>query len=214
MENSQSVQYQPKLEKAPTETPDTEDKGNVFIQLLTNYPWLFVGGLLGIFLTSAGAALYSLCHVAPAKDEKPQIAPVEVIQSPANTNDTSNPMPLWMIAVIAMGCASGCIIILRLLNHPTPKQKNHRHTKRYQAGAVQNQKPKSELQLRKKTQVFVPSPQKNIPLAPISPKLLKKPMMAILPPEQIRALNKNPGTLAEMMDIRPSHPLPSILRKQ
>lgn len=201
MENSQSIQQQSDLKK--TSQPGQIKKGNVLIHLLTNYPWLLVSGLLAVFIAVAGGALYSLLDVGHTDKQKPD-ADVEVLQSSANDHSEAyTPIPLWMVGVIGIGCASGCIIILRLLNRPKQKQKIQRHIKRHQTRLIENQGQKPEPRLHQKPSTFVTS----------VPKTKTKSFTTILPPEKISSLKKNQQSLAEMMDIRKENPLPSILRK-
>ncbi|MBD2770754.1 hypothetical protein [Iningainema tapete] len=211
MENNQSVQQQSETKPAvePEKSKLNKGGGNLLIHLLANRPSLLVIGLLGIFFGSAALAVYSLGYVgrvektqiekeleAVAQLEQPTIAPAPV--------ETTNPIPLWMVGAIALSCASGCLIILRLVNankHRSVRKAYHVPLVRYQS--------QTEPSPSKDLPVFVPPlPHKPV-AAPSSNKA--KPIVTVLPPEQNLSLDED--SLANMLDIRKQTPLSTILRK-
>ena len=218
MENSQSVQHEP---TQPTGvTPEltnsksrTISSSNVLIHLFTRHPWLLLIGLSAIFCASAVLALYNLGSVgnveqAEEPDKNQDVATVAeaAIDTPSVTN---NPTPLWMVAAIALGCASGCLIILRILNRPAKGQKVHKQIKRYPTRSVATQPHKVEPQPVKNPQVFVPPPSLR-PL--VSTQSRTKPLMTVLPPEHTYRVEKSKESLADLMDIRKKSSLSAILR--
>jgi hypothetical protein len=220
MENSQSVQHQASQEKAPITESGSKSRQigswNVLIHLFAHYPWLLLIGLLAMFLGSATLAIYSLGSVGEVEREEPETLQAEVAQPIKVPSETTNPTPLWMVAAIALSCASGCFIIFRLLNKSTKHQKIQKQINRYQTRVTQRRKPRVEPRPLKNPPVFVPPPpviQPVIQTVPIPPKT--KPMVTVLPPEQNLRLdkNKNKESLADMMDIRKQSSLSAILRK-
>jgi hypothetical protein len=219
MENSQSVQHQPSQEKAAiTESKNSKSKQvgswNVLIYLFAHYPWLLLVGLLAMFIGSATLAVYSLGNVGQIEREEAETlqAEVEVPQPTKVTGQTTNPTPLWMVAAIAISCASGCFILFRLLNRKAGHQKVYKRINRYQARISQRSKPRVEPRPLKNPPVFVP-PQPVKQTVAIPPQTT--PMVTILPSEQNLHLDKdkNKESLADMMDIRKQSSLSAILRK-
>jgi hypothetical protein len=219
MENSQNVQQEPT--QATGATPElTKSKSRaisnsqVLIHLLARHPWLLLIGLSAVFFASAVLALYNLGSVGSVKqpeapDQNPEVATVaeETINTPS---EISNPTPLWMIAAIALSCASGCLIILRILNHPGQGKKVHKHLKRYPTRSVQSQPPKVESQPPKKQQVFVPPPSLTT-LASMQSRT--KPLITVLPPEHSYRMDQSKQSLADLMDLRKQSSLSALLRK-
>ncbi len=211
MENSQNVQQAPTQAQALTaDTVKSKSKSisslNVLIHLLARYPWLLLVGLLGMFIGSATVAVYSLGYVGRVEPEEPETIQAEVAQ-PINTPpQTSNPTPLWMVAAIALSCASGCLIIFRLLNRPTQRQKDQKHN-RYQARLGRRRHQKLEPPRPKNTPEFVPPPESQ----PVVPKTI--PVVTVLPPEHSLPFDKSKESLADMLDIRKQNSLSAILRK-
>ncbi|MGI8504038.1 MAG: hypothetical protein ACR2LR_23325 [Hassallia sp.] len=214
MENSQNVQ-----QESTEATPLTADKVNrkskstnnfmLVIHLLARYPWLLLVGLLGMFLGSATLAVYSLGYAGRVEPEEPETIQAEVAQ-PINTpSETSNPTPLWMVAAIALSCASGCLIIFRLLNRPTQRQKDQKRINRYEARLARRPQ-KLEPRPPDNPPVFVP-PSQSMSFVPVPSKT--KPMVTVLPPEHTIPFDKSKESLADMLDIRKQSSLSAILRK-
>jgi hypothetical protein len=217
MENSQSVQHQPSEEKAAiAESRNSKSRQNgswnVLIHLFAHYPWLLLVGLLAMSIGSATLAVYSLGNVGhiERKEAETLQAEVEVPQPTKVTARTTNPTPLWMVAAIAISCASGCFVIFRFLNTTPQHQKVQKQINRYQRRLLQRRKPRVEPRPLKNPPVFVP-PQPVKQTAAIAPK--PTPMVTILPPEHNLHLDKDKESLADMMDIRKQSSLSAILRK-
>ncbi|BAY22395.1 hypothetical protein NIES2100_21580 [Calothrix sp. NIES-2100] len=218
MENSQSVQHEPTQPTGVTpELTNSKSKAisssNVLIHLFARHPWLLLIGLSGIFFASAVLALYNLGSVGnvqqpeePDKNQDVATVAEAVINTPSASN---NPTPLWMVAAIALSCASGCLIILRILNRPAKGQKAHKQVKRYPTRSVASQAHKVESQPVKNHQVFVPSPS-LMPLASMQSRT--KPLMTVLPPEHSYRVEKSKESLADLMDLRKQSSLSAILR--
>jgi hypothetical protein len=216
MENSQNVQQE--RSAATALTPDkvkskskSTDSLMLLIHLLARYPWLLLVGLLGMFLGSATLAVYSLSYAGRVEPQEPEIIQAEVVQ-PINTpSETSNSTPLWMVVAIALSCASGCLIIFRLLNRPTQqRQKDHKQINRYGGRLAPRPHQKLEPRPPQNPQVFVP-PSQSMSFTPVTSKT--KPMVTVLPPEHIIPFDKSKESLADMLDIRKQSSLSAILRK-
>ncbi|MFQ4144973.1 hypothetical protein [Chlorogloeopsis sp. ULAP02] len=215
MKNTQSVQ-----EPLAVQTPAPEKIRNTrrisLINLLTQYPWLLLGGTLVTFLSSAAVALYSLGyvgHIEPQTSEDTAALQEFELESAATAyaqtaNASNNPLPLWMIAAIALSCASGCLIIFRLLNHPVKQRKIHRNARRSQSRSTQRPFPKLEPPPTKNLPVFVPRSARTTFTMPDE----KSPVVTVLPPEE--NFNQNhEESLAGSLDIRKQTSLSTLLRK-
>ncbi|MBD2692134.1 hypothetical protein [Anabaena catenula] len=117
MDKSQSVKQQ---SSQTTETSleivkETSQPKN----LLVKYPWILFVGLLGIPLGVATFSYYELSYVGDVPHKQPEKPPNLVVKQPITiTSDTSNATPAWLILAIALTCASGCLVIFRLLKLP------------------------------------------------------------------------------------------------
>ncbi|MBD2194912.1 MULTISPECIES: hypothetical protein [Calothrix] len=218
MEKSQTVQHEP---TQPTGvTPElTNSKSRTIrssqflIHLLTRHPWLLLIGLSAIFVASAVLALYNLGSVGnvqqPEEIEK-NLDVATVAEAVNNTpSENNNPTPLWMVAAIALSCASGCFIILRVLNRPANGKTIHKTARRYPIRTVPSKPPTVEPSPAKNPPVFVPSSSLT-PL--VSMQSQTKPRMTVLPPEQSYRPEKSKESLADLMDIRKQSSLSAILR--
>ncbi|MEO1431385.1 MAG: hypothetical protein AAFS12_19210 [Cyanobacteria bacterium J06632_19] len=227
MENTQSVQQESSevKESAPiSDNNEPESKVNrvryVAVYLFMHYPWLFLAGLLLMFLGGGAISIYSLGYVDESikrKDSETLQAEVIPPKAPVEEKSNQNPIPLWMVAAIALSCASGCLVILKVLNRPKQKQKVkkqvvnrqqiHLAQRRYQA--VEARLPKRKAPARasngaRRTPIMAMPPQKPKP----------KPVVTVLPPDQNFEPNqKGKDSLADIMDIRKQTPLSSMLRK-
>ncbi|BAY11137.1 hypothetical protein [Calothrix sp. NIES-2098] len=221
MENSQSVQHEATQSTGVTpELTNSKSRATassqVLINLLARHPWLLLIGLSAIFFASAVLALYNLGSVGNVQqpeesDKNLDVATTTVVEVPINTpSENSNPTPLWMIAAIALSCASGCVVILRILNRPAKAQKSQKHLKRYPTRSVQSQPSRVEPQTPKNPQVFVPPPSLT-PL--VSMQSRTKPLMTVLPPEHSYRMEKSKESLADLMDLRKQSSLSALLRK-
>ena len=232
MENNQSVQQESSEVKESAPIADSSEPKskkysfkNVVIYLFMHYPWLFLAGLLLMFLGGGALSIYSLSYVddkIKSKDlDLPQ--PEAVPKAPVESADAkSNPIPLWMVATIALSCASGCIVILKVLNRPKQKKKVKRQVvnrdeirlaqRRYQAmeARLPKRKPVRTSQSRR-TPIMAMPPQKARPKPAVT---VLPPVVTVLPPEHNSKPNqKNKDSLADIMDIRKQTSLSSMLRK-
>ena len=215
MENTQSLQEQRSEPKAPTSVSENcksqqKDSRNL-IHVLVHHPWLLVIGLLAIFLGGGVLSLYSLGYVGFVQQAKPEeeVLQAEVVEPTNTESETTNPISLWMVAAIALSCASGCLIIFRWLNRPAQHQKVRKQINRYQERLAKRRPPTAKSLPPKKPQVFLP-PQ---PQKPALTSAETKPVVTVLPPEQSFTGGKSKESLASMLDIRKQTPLSAILRK-
>ncbi|MBD2163043.1 hypothetical protein H6G04_01375 [Calothrix membranacea FACHB-236] len=220
MESSQSVQHE--ATQSTGATPElTKSKSSVIsnskvlIQILARHPWLLLIGLSATFFASAVLALHYLGSVGyisqPQQEPEKNQEVATVAEAAINTpSETSNPTPLWLIMAIAFSCASGCLIILRVLNRPAKGQKGQKHIKRYPTRSVPSQLSRVEPQPSRNPQVFVPPPS----LAPLaSMQSQTKPLTTVLPPEPKYGMEKSKESLADLLDLRKQSSLSTILRK-
>ncbi|MEM9925165.1 MAG: hypothetical protein AAF915_15670 [Cyanobacteria bacterium P01_D01_bin.50] len=225
MENTQTVQQE--SSKVKESVPISENSKstnrinsfkNVTIYLLIHYPWLFLTGLLLMFLGGGALSIYSLGYVGEGikrKDSETLQAEVIPPKSPAQTEENNeNPIPLWMVAAIALSCASGCLIILRFINRPKQKQKiKKRIINRNEIRLAQRHHQAMEARLPKKTP-YMPHSRKTRIMAMPPQKAKPKPVVTVLPPEQsFKPNQKNQDSLADVLDIRKQTSLSSMLRK-
>lgn len=213
MEHSQSVQQE------LTKVPDLNNSesgllgsSNMFIYMLTRHPLLLLTGLLTMLLGSAALALYSLGYAGSADTAEVEAIPA-VVETPISTpSENSNATPLWMVFAIALSCGSGCLIILRLLNRPTKRQKVRKliKRKRHPEPLSPSTRPAWEPTALKNPPVFIP----RQPLKPIhSMQSRPRTLVTVLPPEQRHPLDQRKESLAELMDIRKQNSLSTILQK-
>lgn len=228
MENTQSVQQEPSKvkESAPT-SEDSESKNkinsfkNATIYLFVHYPWLFLAGSLFMFLGGGALSIYSLGYVDESiKRKESEILEAEIVPplkaSAQTLENNENPIPLWMVAAIALSCASGCLVILRFINHPRQKPKvNKRVINRDEIRDSQRRFQVMEARLPKRKAPVYVSHKRRTPIMAMPPQKPKpKPVVTVLPPEQSFKPNQNnQDSLADIMDIRKQNSLSSVLRK-
>ncbi|MBF2004041.1 hypothetical protein ACF3DV_20495 [Chlorogloeopsis fritschii PCC 9212] len=213
MKNTQIVQKSPTVQTPAPETIENTKRISA-INLLTQYPWLLLGGVLVVFLSSAAVALYSLGYVGRVETASEDTTAVQEfeLESAATAyaqtaSASSNPLPLWMIAAIALSCASGCLVIFRWLNHPIKKPKIQRNIRRYQSRSTPRPFPKLEPPPTKNLPVYVPRSARKTFTMPDE----KKPVVTVLPPEE--NLNQDEESLAKTLDLRKQTSLSTLLRK-
>jgi hypothetical protein len=116
-----------------------------------------------------------------------------------------------MIVAIAFSCASGCWVILRLVNqpkkHPTVSKKR---VSVAQASLITTRQQKLARQTLNTQPVFA-SIQPLQPITPMASR--KKPVMSILPPEHKHPLDRGKESLADLVDWRKHNSLSALLQK-
>jgi len=227
MENNQSVQQEPsEVKESVPITDSSEPKNkvnsfkNVLVYLFMHYPWLFLAGLLLMFLGGGALSIYSLGYVddrikhkdldTPQAEVVPPNAPVE------SSEADRNPIPLWMVAAVTLSCASGCIIILKVLNRPKQKRKVKRQVvNRDEIRLAQRRYQAMEARLPKRKTPARTSKPRRTPIMAMPPQKAKpKPVVTVLPPEtDFQPNQENQDSLADIMDIRKQTSLSSMLRK-
>jgi hypothetical protein len=227
MQNTQSVQQESSEVKESAPVSDNSEPAskinrfkNVAIYLFMHYPWLFLAGLLLMFLGGGALSIYSLGYVDESiKRKESETLQTEVIppQAPRHeTEESKNPIPLWMVAAIALSCASGCLVILRVLNRPKQKQKVKRQVvNRDEIRLAQRRFQVMEARLPKRKTPSRPPGPRRTPIMAMPPQKSKpKPVVTVLPPEHnFKPNQKNEDSLADIMDIRKQTSLSSMLRK-
>ncbi|MBW4555306.1 MAG: hypothetical protein KME59_05095 [Trichormus sp. ATA11-4-KO1] len=213
MEHSQSVQYEPtQVTELTNDKSGVMGSSNIFIYLLTHHPGLLLAGLLTMLLGSAALALYSLGYAGSGDNAELEEIPAVVEKPITTSSENSNATPLWMVAAIALSCASGCFIIVRLLNHPNQRQKVRKPIKRDRQPIPlkPSSREKWEPMTLKSPPVFVPMQ----PLKPINQMRAKsRTLVTVLPPDHRHPLDQRKESLADLMDIRKQSSLSAILQK-
>ena len=228
MQNTQSVQQESSEVKESAPVSDNSEPAskinrfrNVAIYLFMHYPWLFLAGVLLMFLGGGALSIYSLGYVDESikrKDSETLQAEVIPPKAPAETEESKkNPIPLWMVAAIALSCASGCLVILKVLNRPKQKQKIKRQVvNRDEIRLAQRRFQAMEARLpKRKAPPRPPGGPRRTPIMAMPPqKPQPKPVVTVLPPEQnFKPNQENQNSLADVMDIRKQTSLSSMLRK-
>ncbi|MEA5514856.1 hypothetical protein [Nodularia sp. UHCC 0506] len=225
MEHTQSLQDRPNQVRRQTNRKSGLIRSsNILIYLLTHRPGLLLTGLLTMLLGTAALALYSLGYAGSADNiELIEEIPAVVEKPITISSEHSNPTPLWLVAAIALSCASGCYIIFQLVNRPhnqhpqirqpikhdaetSPKERSYRASKPLKPNRSQTWEPA----IVKNPPVFIPLQ----PLKQIIPRGNKSQSpVTVLPPEHQHPLDKRKETLADLMDIRKHSSLSTILQK-
>lgn len=226
MQNTQSVQQESSEVKESVPVSDNSEPAskissfrNVAIYLFVNYPWLFLAGALLMFLGGGALSIYSLGYVDESikrKDSETLQAEVIPPKATAETTESKSPIPLWMVAAIALSCASGCLVILKVLNRPKQKQKIKRQVvNRDEIRLAQRRFQAMEARLPKRKAPYRPTGPRRTPIMAMPPKKpLPKPVVTVLPPEHnFKPNQENQDSLADAMDIRKQTSLSSMLRK-
>ena len=225
MENNQSVQQESSEVKESAPIADSSEPKskkysfkNVVIYLFMHYPWLFLTGLLLMFLGGGALSIYSLSYVDDKMNKDLDLPQPEAVpKAPVEGAETkNNPIPLWMVATIALSCASGCLIILKVLNRPKQKQKVKRQVvNRDEIRLAQRRYQAMEARLpKRKTPYRAPQPRRTPIMAMPPQKAKPKPIVTVLPPEhEFKPNQENQDSLADIMDIRKQTSLSSMLRK-
>ncbi|MDP5339330.1 MAG: hypothetical protein NWQ28_12240 [Nodularia sp. (in: cyanobacteria)] len=205
MEHTQNVQDEPTQARRQTKSKSgLIGSLNVFIYVLIRHPGLLLTGLFTMLIGTAALALYILGYAGSADNVKVEEIPGVVAKPITTSSDHSNPTPLWMVAAIALSCASGCFMIVRLVNGPNKSQQVRKPIKRASRPLTSSHRPKSS------PPVFVPrQPLKHI----ISKPAKSQSLVTVLPSEHQHPLDKRKETLADLMDIRKQNSLPTILQK-
>lgn len=226
MQNTQSVQQESSEVKESVPVSDNSEPAskisrfrNAAIYLFMHYPWLFLAGVLLMFLGGGALSIYSLGYVDESikrKDSETLQAEVIPPKATAETTESKNPIPLWMVAAIALSCASGCLVILKVLNRPKQKQKVKRQVvNRDEIRLAQRRFQAMEARLPKRKAPARPPGPRRTPIMAMPPqKPQPKPVVTVLPPEHNYQPNQeNQDSLADIMDIRKQTSLSSMLRK-
>ncbi len=219
MENSQSVQQQPSEVETPTSKSENSKSQhtsgwNLLIHLLAHRPWLFLIGLLAIFIGGATLSLCSLGYVGfeeQTKPEEQEALEAEVEQPITTPSETTNPTPLWMLAAIALSCGSGCLLIFRVINRPAKSQRFQKQKNRYQARMAQRRRQTSESLPPENSAVILP-PQPQTPM--MATPAQTKSMVTVLPPQPSLSQDTSNESLASTLDIRKQTSLDAISRKK
>ena len=211
----------------------------MMLQLIEERPLLVWGAVLTLVLSVASMTATGLTSPGPADREEIEVAappkPQESEGAPpsvrAESFQTESPQTespqtetpqtessqnnsallLWLFLTIAVGCASGSWLISKHLLHL------HRQ---YQFSKPPKLKRRSPSKIRRETAIVRPRqalqqpPQRQVTVTVTQPiPVMPKPMVTVVPAEEIHPLDRDKNNLAEMMDIRKRHSLSSVMRK-
>ena len=196
MEHSQSRQY----ERRPIRRVTKKRSGlvrswKILIYGLMGHPGLLFTGLLAILIGIASLAWYTLVNVGSKEQvERPEILAV-VAKPMTRSSQKNNPTPLWIVGAIALSCASGCLIILRLVNG--------------EVLTVYKPTYKPITSPTREVRNLNSSPMVVVPLAPAPQE--SDSLETVLPSEDMQPLDKRQKILAQLMDIRQKNSWSAIL---
>lgn len=226
MEHTQSAQDEPNQVRRRSQSKSgLIGKSNLLIYLLTRHPGLLLIGLLTMLIGTAALALYSLGYAGSTDNVELVEEIPAVVAKPIIPSENSNPTPLWLIAAIAFSCASGCFIIVRLVNGSNQSPQVRKPIKRDTGVRVASQRERSYGAANSLTPNHSPewkpttlkSPPVFVPLQPLKPMIPKRakpqPIVTVVPSKQKHPLDKSKETLADLMDIRKQTSLSTILQK-
>ncbi|HEY9802334.1 MAG TPA: hypothetical protein V6D25_18380 [Leptolyngbyaceae cyanobacterium] len=183
----------------------------IFIYLLTRHPLLLLAGVFTTLMGTAGMALYSIAHVGDVEPLESEPVPA-VVEQPITTitSENSNPLPLWMIVAIALSCASGSLVIFRLLNPPPQRPQVQKRQ------AIFYQAPSTSTRARKQPPVIktqpIPAPRQTSRPTRRN-QATKKPIITVMQSEQRNPFEDGKESLVDLLDWRKHNSLTSILQQ-
>jgi hypothetical protein len=217
MENNQSIKHELNQVKRPKAVLKSGksvviSSYKIFIYLLTRHPLLLLAGVFTTLMGTASLSLYSLIHVSDVEQLEAEPVPAVVEQPIITTNaENSDPLPMWMVVAIALSCASGCLVIFRLLNPPTQRPQVQKRQ------AISHLVPSTPPRAARKQQpVIKPHPisarrTTRPPMTPIQ--AIKKPIMTVMSAEPRNPFEESKESLVDLLDWRKHNSLTSILQQ-
>lgn len=216
MENNQSIKHELNQDKRPKAVLKSSKSVaisgyKIFFYLLTRHPLLLLTGVFTTLMGTAAMALYSLSHVGDVEQLDAEPVPVVVEQPIATiTSENSNPLPMWMVVAIALSCASGCLVIFRLLNPPTQRRVQKRQAIFHPAPSTSFRTRRQEQRVIKTQTVSVPRQTSRV-MKPMQAS--KKPIITVLPSEHRSPFDDSKESLVDLLDWRKHNSLTSILQQ-
>lgn len=186
------------------------------INFIAAHPLLIWGGLSGTLVTTVAIAILSLIYAGRVEQEysPPPIAVEEHLPKTPVTQQ-GNPLPIWLLSILAISCAGGSLLIFKALTQEVRYRKRRQSSvKRVSARKV----PRRRSEVQRRTQLASPPPQQMLvqPPAPIPTisvaAIARQPAVTVLSPEETLPLDQSEQSLADMLDIRKQQPLSSLLR--
>ncbi|NEO03051.1 MAG: hypothetical protein F6K50_49370 [Moorea sp. SIO3I7] len=176
-------------------------------KLIYNHQIAVWGGLWVVMVLAGSIATIGLIDPGPIEEEanNPQPALAQLRASAAK-----EAVPLSLFGVVAVGCASGCLLLTQALKFSSQKTK----LKRPITSSVSSRRRRRNSRRRKATRKQ--QPVKSVPLLPPSQKRSddQQTEVTVLPPEPTDQTNAKDETLANMMDMRKRRSLSSLMRDQ
>lgn len=216
MENNQRLKHELNQDKRPKAVLKSSksvaiNSYKIFVYLLTRHPLLLLAGVFTTLMGSAGVALYSLGHVGDVERLEPEPVPAVVEQPVIITSENSNPLPLWMVLAIASSCASGCLVIFRLLHPPTQRlQVQKQQAIFYQGQSTPTRTRRSQQPVVKTKPISAPR-QTFRSMKPRQ--ATKKPIMTVMSSEPRNPFDDSRESLVDLLDWRKHNSLTSILQQ-
>ncbi|WP_224091806.1 hypothetical protein [Nostoc sp. MS1] len=216
MENNQSIKHELNQVKRPKAVLKSSKSVaingyKIFIYLLTRHPLLLLAGVFTTVIGTASLSLYSLVHVSDVEQLEAEPVPA-VVEQPIITNaENSDPLPMWMVVAIALSCASGCLVIFRLLNPPTQRPQVQKWL------AISHQVPSIPSRAARKQQPVIkphPIPARKPTRPPMTPmQAIKNPIVAVMSAEPRNPFEESRESLVDLLDWRKHNSLTSILQQ-
>jgi hypothetical protein len=216
MENNQSIKHELNQVKRPKAVLKSSKSVaingyKIFIYLLTRHPLLLLAGVFTTLMGTASMSLYSLVHVGDVEQLEAEPVPAVVEQPIVTTNvENSNPLPMWMVVAITLSCASGCLVIFRLLNQPTQPPKVQKQQVSHQVSSTPHRTAKPKPQVVKPRPISVRKPTRS-PMTPIE--AIKKPIVSVMSSEPRNPFEDSKESLVDLLDWRKHNSLTSILQQ-
>ncbi|AKG24165.1 hypothetical protein [Calothrix sp. 336/3] len=222
MENHQNVQHQESQLDSQASSSKLLSLRSLILYLCLRSPWLLLVALLCGFIGSATFAVWSLGYVGRVDQPEPEVIPVEIVPSNQENPPSGNPLPLWMLAAIAISCASGCLIIFKLINNLS--RPNYNFPKRRPSNSSLEPRTPKQLPVFAPTPVVKTSAKTPVKIpakAPVKTSIplpsLKKANVSLTSlntplPKKIK-ISQPQESLADVLDLRKQNSLPGILHK-
>ncbi|HLO86298.1 MAG TPA: hypothetical protein VK203_15065 [Nostocaceae cyanobacterium] len=169
MDNDESVQHKPSQPEQPN--PEATSKTSPPSNFLARYAWMLLVVLSAIPL---GVVVYAYNQLTNL-DDVPQVKHNTTTTSQTTTAPSeNNSLPVGMIILTTLGCATGCLVIFRLLKLPdTARQLIHQSHRK---------------QILPPTSSDSSSETENT--------------VGVVQPEETNSQETNPDSLPDLLDIR------------
>ena len=192
-----------------------QERWDALIRIYHHYHWLFLFSLLVVFFGSSAIAIYSLARVDTAKREQ-QEPVTAVVKKPIPTNrDAVSPIPMWLVLAIAMSCASGCLLIVRVLHRPIRRYRSRQSVRVSRTDLATRKYKRQVKKLNSLPTNNLPTVRQSSPRNQVSRKVaIDHPSVTIIPQtSQLDTIQNQITPTVKTVEIPAKSPLPPLLRK-